>query len=81
MNNNKDCRVGQILELEIVSPITIKNIEKVAPKFNLVLLTITRKQVLSFDGVDDVFLDGNDDDDDKVGGSSELHNYHQTKSD
>ena len=73
MNNNKDCRVGQILEMEIVSPITIT--------INLVLLTITRKQVLSFDGVDDVFLDGNDDDDDKLGGSSEVHNYHQTKSD
>ena len=52
-----------------------------APKFNLVLLTITRKQVLTLDGAVDVFLEGNDDDDDKGGGSSEVHNYHQTKSD
>ena len=28
-----------------------------------------------------VFLERNDDDDDKGGGSSEVHNYHQTKSD
>ena len=69
-----------------MSPITIKNVKNVAvrlaPKFNLVLLTITRKYVLHFDGAEDVFfLERNDDDDDKGGGSSEVHNYHQTKSD
>ena len=42
----------------------------------------TRMQVLRFDGGEDVFfLERNDDDDDKGGGSSEVHNYHQTKSD
>ena len=67
-----------------MSPIKVRYFKNVAsslsPKFNLVLLTIKIKKVLSFDGADDVFLEGNDDDD-KGGGSSEVHNYHQTKSD